>query len=81
MQPGIVICFNAAFIWVVLDIDEADNNEGIDALRYLFLSIFSAEMVLKLYAFGPNIYFSDWGNCYDFAVVFVSPSTHLTAPD
>jgi len=41
----------------------------------LFTIIFTAEVVLKLTAYGPKKYFSDGWSCLDFAIVIVK--THI----
>lgn len=56
---------NAVLITVLLDTAPENLNEGIEAIRILFLVIFTLELALKLFAFSIPIYFSDYGNCFD----------------
>ena len=43
----------------------------------LFVAIFTAEAVAKLFSFGPTVYFLEWWNRFDFVVVRHDKSPHI----
>jgi len=55
-----------------LHADAKVNDNTFQLLLYLFLGIFTVEIVTKLFAFGPKLYFADSWNTFDFVVVSVS---------
>lgn len=41
-------------------------------MNYIFTGIFILEVVIKLFAIGPRLYFADGWNTYDFVIVLGS---------
>ena len=48
-----LVAANSLFIWVELDYE--GDNAGLDAVRTMFLIIFTLEILLKLLAFGEAL--------------------------
>jgi hypothetical protein len=42
---------------------------GIEIVNYIFASVFTVELILKMLGLGPAQYFANWWNCFDFLVV------------
>lgn len=72
MITGSIITVNLVIVILETDDEAADGSRAdvFAVLNYIFLSMYSAELLAKLYAYRVNFFFEGW-NCMDFFIVLL----------